>query len=92
MAGKYNICLDIGGTKVVGAIFDGNKEIVYPRQLAMYLCRDLTQTPLQQIGQILGGRDHTTIIHGLEKISTELKLKPELEHTVSVLRKKISIQ
>ena len=69
-----------------------NKEIVYPRQLAMYLCRDLTQTPLQQIGQILGGRDHTTVIHGLEKISTELKLKPELEHTVSVLRKKISIQ
>lgn len=69
-----------------------NKEIVYPRQLAMYLCRDLTQTPLQQIGQILGGRDHTTVIHGLDKISTELKLKPELEHTVSVLRKKISIQ
>ena len=49
------------------------KEIVYPRQIAMYLCRDMLATPLQTIGSFLGGRDHTTIIHGADKISSDLK-------------------
>ena len=69
-----------------------NKEIVYPRQVAMYLCREMTNAPLQQIGQCLGGRDHTTIIHGMEKISTEIKVKPDVESTISILKKKISAQ
>ena len=67
-----------------------NKEIVYPRQLAMYLCRELTQTPLQTIGQVLGGRDHSTVIHGLDKISTEIRTKPDTERLISVLKKKLS--
>ena len=69
-----------------------NKEIVYPRQVAMYLCREMTNAPLQQIGACLGGRDHTTIIHGMEKISTEIKVKPDVESTISILKKKISAQ
>lgn len=68
------------------------KEIVYPRQIAMYLCREMTDASLQQIGASLGGRDHTTIIHGMDKISTELKTKPEMEGTIAVLKKKISAQ
>lgn len=68
------------------------KEIVYPRQIAMYLCREMTESSLQQIGASLGGRDHTTIIHGMDKISTELKTKPEMEGTIAVLKKKISAQ
>lgn len=48
-----------------------NAEIVYPRQIVMYLCRSMTATPLQAIGKALGNRDHTTIIHGADKITKE---------------------
>jgi len=69
-----------------------NKEIVYPRQIVMYLCREMTDSPLQFIGRCLGGRDHTTIIHGFEKISTDLKNKPDLQSTLDIIKKKISPQ
>ncbi len=86
VAEHFNISeLDLVGQK-------RNKEIVYPRQIAMYLCRELTNAPLQQIGACLGGRDHTTIIHGMDKISTEIKVKPDTEATISILKKKISAQ
>ena len=52
----------------------------------------MTNAPLQQIGACLGGRDHTTIIHGMDKISTEIKVKPDVESTISILKKKISAQ
>ena len=86
VAEHFNISeLDVVGQK-------RNKDIVFPRQIAMYLCREMTTAPLQQIGSCLGGKDHTTIIHGIDKISTELKSKPELESTITVLKKKISAQ
>ncbi len=69
-----------------------NKEIVYPRQIVMYLCRDMVGTPLQMIGKYLGGRDHTTIIHGIEKITTEMKKNDTLNNTIEILKKKISPQ
>ena len=47
------------------------RNIAYPRQIAMYLCRDLTETSLPQIGQFFGGRDHTTVIHAYEKINQD---------------------
>ena len=67
-----------------------NKEIAYPRQIAMYLCREMTDTSLQQIGSVLGNRDHSTVIHGLDKVSTDLKRNPELETQISALKKKIN--
>ncbi|MEG0228686.1 MAG: chromosomal replication initiator protein DnaA [Lachnospiraceae bacterium] len=69
-----------------------NKEIVYPRQIVMYLCRNMTATPLQAIGKYLGGRDHTTIIHGSEKITEEITKNPTLSNTIDILKKKISPQ
>lgn len=48
------------------------KDIVLPRQVAMYLMRMLTPTPLEGIGEILGGRDHTTVLYGVEKIEKEM--------------------
>ena len=45
-----------------------NSEFVQPRQVIMYLCRDLIGTPLQTIGKVLGKKDHTTVMHGVEKI------------------------
>jgi len=47
------------------------RTIAYPRQIAMYLCRELTETSLPQIGQFFGGRDHTTVIHAYDKISQD---------------------
>lgn len=69
-----------------------NKEIVYPRQIVMYLCRTMTATPLQLIGKYLGGRDHTTIIHGSEKITADLKNNNTLQNTMEILKKKINPQ
>lgn len=67
-----------------------NKEIVYPRQIAMYLCREMTDTSLQLIGKALGKRDHTTILHGCDKISNELTHNETLASTIDILKKKIN--
>ena len=66
------------------------KTISYPRQIAMYLCRELTNVPLVTVGELLGGRDHSTVIHGCEKISTELQTNEQLKSTIESLRKKIA--
>ena len=46
-----------------------SQQIVYPRQVAMYLCRELTDSSLPKIGKQFGGRDHTTVIHATSKIA-----------------------
>lgn len=60
-----------------------NKELVLPRQVAMYLIKDMTNTPFMSIGDFLGGRDHTTIMYGVEKISEELAVQTKLRQDVS---------
>ena len=47
------------------------RSIAFPRQIAMYLCRELTDESLPQIGSDFGGRDHTTVMHACDKISTD---------------------
>lgn len=69
-----------------------SKELVFPRQIVMYLCGEMTTESLQNIGKALGGRDHTTIIHGQKKIASELKTDDSLKSTVDILRKKINPQ
>lgn len=64
-------------------------EIVFPRQIVMYLAKELTQTPLKNIGQFLGGRDHTTVLHGKRKIEEQLQSDESLRSVMEVLRKKI---
>ena len=64
-------------------------EIVFPRQIVMYLAKELTQTPLKNIGQFLGGRDHTTVLHGKRKIEEQLQSDESLRRVMEVLRKKI---
>jgi chromosomal replication initiator protein len=49
-------------------------------------------TPLQMIGKFLGGRDHTTIIHGIDKITAEIDKNETLSNTIEILKKKISPQ
>ena len=67
-----------------------NKEIAYPRQIAMYLCCEMTSTPLQQTGKIMGGRDHSTVIHGRNKIAADLAKDPKLQAVIDILKKKLN--
>lgn len=59
-----------------------NKTIVLPRQVAMYLSRDLTDLSLPEIGQFFGGKDHTTVLHSYNKIKEAIKTEPSLSEKV----------
>jgi chromosomal replication initiator protein len=65
------------------------RNITFPRQIAMYLCRELTDTSLPRIGEIFGGRDHTTVIHAHDKISRERNEDSKLNTTILELIKRI---
>ena len=61
-----------------------------PRQIAMYLCKNMTDHPLDSIGQLLGGRDHSTVIHGIKKVTDEISSDQTFAKTVETIRKKIN--
>lgn len=65
------------------------QNIAFPRQVAMYLSRELTDLSLPKIGEAFGGRDHTTVIHAYGKISEDLSNKPDLKKRIEDLKKKI---
>lgn len=67
-----------------------NAEIVLPRQIVMYLCRKMTDTPLKTIGLILGGKDHASVSHGVKKIEHDIKLDEALNNTVNIIKKKLN--
>ena len=56
----------------------------------MYLCRELTATSYVNIGKLLGKKDHTTIMHGVNKITTEMNTNEELKNKVDIIIKKIN--
>jgi chromosomal replication initiator protein len=66
-----------------------SRNIVVPRQVAMYLLREETDASLMDIGRLLGGRDHTTIIYGCEKISEEINSDSRLRQEVVTIRDKL---
>lgn len=70
---------DIGGKS-------RDKAIVVPRQIAMYLVREETSASLEQIGQLLGGRDHTTVMHGWDKIGDAVREDHQLRSDVLAIR------
>lgn len=67
-----------------------NSEFVLPRQIIMYLCRELTDTSLTNIGKVLGKKDHTTVLHGIKKIAEDVKTNQELVNKLEIIRKKIN--
>ncbi|MDO5375814.1 chromosomal replication initiator protein DnaA [Staphylococcus rostri] len=85
--------------KVVGAYYGiriedfaakkRTKSIAYPRQIAMYLSRELTDFSLPKIGEEFGGRDHTTVIHAHDKIKKEIENDPTLKQEIASLEKEI---
>ena len=67
-----------------------NAEIAIPRQIAMYFIRSMTDTSLKSIGVILGGKDHSTIKYGADKIAIEIKEDETLANTINIIKKKIN--
>ena len=56
----------------------------------MYLCRELTETSYVDIGKLLGKKDHTTVMHGVKKITGEMAVNEELKNKVDIIIKKIN--
>ena len=67
-----------------------NRSISFPRQIAMYLCRELMGLSLPKIGDEFGGRDHTTVIHAITKIESDIVSNQETKRTVEELRRNIT--
>ena len=66
-----------------------SQNIVFPRQLAMYIGREMTDYSTTELGQDFGGRDHTTVMHSIEKIKGKLLTDPTLDSTIESLKRSI---
>jgi len=66
-----------------------DKHIVMPRQIAMYLMRQETQASLLEIGQLFGGRDHSTVLHACEKIDRAVNINPALRREIVAIREQL---
>lgn len=67
------------------------KSVAYPRQIAMYLSRELTDSSLPKIGEEFGGRDHTTVIHAHEKISKLIQVDHQLQDHIKEINSKLNV-
>ena len=67
-----------------------SSDIAKPRQIAMYLCKTMTDSSLDVIGSFLGGRDHSTIIHGIKKIGDEYDSNDNTKTLIDTIKKKIN--
>ena len=83
VANHYNISISDFSTK------KRTRNIAFPRQVAMYLCRKLTDLSLPQIGSAFGGRDHTTVMHACSKIESQIEEDPDVARTINELTKNI---
>ncbi|BAF58182.1 ATPase [Pelotomaculum thermopropionicum SI] len=83
VAGYYNIRVEDFKSK------NRSRAVAFPRQVAMYLARELTDLSLPKIGEYFGGRDHTTVIHAYEKINNELNIDMSLQESIKQLISKI---
>jgi chromosomal replication initiator protein len=66
-----------------------NKQLVHPRHIAMFLCRKLTDASFPLIGDQFGGRDHTTVMHGVEKIEREINEDKLLQVALDKISKQL---
>ncbi|MBQ6462760.1 MAG: chromosomal replication initiator protein DnaA [Pseudobutyrivibrio sp.] len=84
VAEHFNITVDQMASK------NRSSSVVRPRQIAMYLCNTMTDSSLQAIALLLGGRDHSTIIHGANKIEDEIIKDENTKNLVETIKKKIN--
>ena len=66
------------------------RSILVPRQVAMSLIRELTSMSLKEIGSFFSGRDHSTVLNSIDRIDELKKQDPELERTITELRRKLT--
>jgi hypothetical protein len=64
-------------------------DVVYPRQVAMFLCKEFTKRSLPEIGRRFGGRDHTTVLHSIRKIEAAEKTKAKVAADLKAIRDQI---
>ena len=84
VANYYGVTIkDIDSTK-------RNRNFAYPRQIAMYLCKEMTDSSLPKIGKAFGGKDHTTVLHAHKKIAKEIEENEETKSVIEELKKKIN--
>ena len=76
----------------VGDLLSSNrsKNVAYPRQIAMYLCRTLINMTFPQIGKDFGGKDHTTVIHACDKLTKEYMSDPSTKELIDDIKKSLS--
>ena len=83
VAGYYNVTVDdLKGPR-------RTREIVAPRQITMYLCRELTDASMSRIGELMGRRDHTTVLHGCDKVAADLKKNKDFESVLNDIRHRL---
>ena len=84
VAEHYNISADDITSK------KRNGELIQPRHVVMYLCRNLIDIPFANIAKLLNKKDHTTVIHGVNKITEEIEKDEELHNKVEIIKKKLN--
>jgi chromosomal replication initiator protein len=67
------------------------KTLVIPRQILMHLLRNDLRLSLDEVGRLLGGRDHSTVMHGDEKIKSTIKSDPQLQQQLQEIKQKLLI-
>jgi chromosomal replication initiator protein len=83
VASHFNISVnDLKGKK-------RTQTIVFPRQLAMHICREMTEFSSTEIGEAFGGKDHSTVIHSLDKIRKRFTTDPNMDSTIDILKRQI---
>lgn len=67
-----------------------SNDVAKPRQIAMYLCKNMTDASLEAIGKVFGGRDHSTVVHGIKKVAEDVSADEAVAKTVETIKKKIN--
>jgi chromosomal replication initiator protein len=67
------------------------RNLVIPRQLAMFMCREITEESLPGIGKAFGGRDHSTVIHAFQKVKKDLETNTKLYKDLTAIKKMLEV-
>ena len=69
-----------------------NAECVIPRQIIMYMCREYTDATLDSIAKLLNKKDHSTVMHGVDKVKEDMENNEELKNNINSIKKKLNLQ
>lgn len=84
------VCDHFGITRDQLISKDRRNEVAKPRQIVMYLCKNMTQSTYNSIGDALGGKDHATVIHGIRTITDQYDNNEKMRNTIDTIKKKIN--